>query len=571
MTATKTGPTTSPAGPVEAWGQRRLSSSSSISAFVILMAVYFLLSLAGSPDAYLSSDVGGKTAALEAMVERGDWSPDLGYWAEASDPEGVVFPFANTTKTENGKWVNTTSLPMVLAARPLWALGGAQLALLIPMAAAAGSAVIAGRIQQRFDPLGRSQAIWVVGLATPVAVYALDFWEHSLGLFLMGLGVLLVIDCLDQPLVSRALGAGAAFGLAATMRQEALIYGFIAGGLLVVELLRSRSRRKNLSNDALVCAAMAFGALAVLVANAMAERFLYGASLRSGRTVAATTSAGNNIGDRVDAAFTISLSPINGIDPIATAFGLAILGCLLWLVLAVIRGGDRRVPSALAIAIGSILLLRVVRFGPSFVPGVVPAAPLVVAGAVLGVRSAAHRTIALIALLPVPLVYLTQYVQGAVPQWGGRYLLLSGFLLVVVACSMLPTLDRKVFAGLAVAGLLVTLTGVWFNAERTNLLADDFDLIDSVANGDVVVWYDPFMAREAGPEMLEQRWLSSVGDRERTTVLDVFDDEDVDRFVYVDRTGADEPSFDGFVAASDVGAWELSQILNQRLTIFVRR
>ena len=79
------------------------------------------------------------------------------------------------------------------------------------------------------------------------------------------------------------------------------------------------------------------------------------------------------------------------------------------------------------------------------------------------------------------------------------------------------------------------------------------------------------MAREAGPEMLEQRWLSSVGDRERISVLDVLDDEDVDRFVYVDRAGADEPSFEGFAASSDVGAWELSRILNQRLTVFVRR
>ena len=157
----------------------------SLQAFFVLMVIYFALSLTGSPDAYLSSDVGGKTAALEAMVERGDWSTDLGYWAEGSDPDGVVFPFANTTKTENGKWVNTTSLPMVLAARPLWALGGAQLALLIPMAAAAGSAVVAGRLQQRLDPSGRSDAMWIVGLATPVAVYALDFWEHSLGLFLM--------------------------------------------------------------------------------------------------------------------------------------------------------------------------------------------------------------------------------------------------------------------------------------------------------------------------------------------------------------------------------------------------
>jgi len=540
-------------------------------AFIVLMVIYFVLSLTGSADAYLSSDVGGKTAALEAMVDRGDWNPDLGYWAEASDPEGVVFPFANTTKTENGKWVNTTSLPMVLAARPLWAIGGARLALLIPMAAAAGAALVAGRLQQRLDPAGRSSAVWVVGLATPVAVYALDFWEHSLGVFLMGFGVLLLVESIDRRSMGRALGAGAAFGLAATMRQEALVYGFVAGTVLAVELFRGRSKQQSWSRDVLICGSMAFGAVAMLVANAVAEIVLYGASLRSGRTVGATASAGNNIGDRVDAAFTITLSPLNGIDPIATGFGIVILAGLTWLLLAVLGDHDRRAPAALLIAIATVLLLRVARFGPSFVPGMVPAAPLVVAGAVLGIRSGAHRTMAVIALAPVPLVYLTQYVQGAVPQWGGRYLLFTGFLLVVVACSLLPVLDRAVFTGLVVAGLFVTSTGIWFNAERTNLLADDFELIDSVANGDVVVWYDPFMAREAGPAMLEQRWLSSVGDRERVAVLDVLHDEAVDRFVYIDRIGSDPASFGGFVAVSDIGEWELSPVLDQRLTIFTRR
>ena len=62
---------------------------------------------------------------------------------EGADPDGLAFPFAHTTKTENGWWVNTTSIPMVLAARPLWALGGPQLILLIPIMAAAGAAVVA--------------------------------------------------------------------------------------------------------------------------------------------------------------------------------------------------------------------------------------------------------------------------------------------------------------------------------------------------------------------------------------------------------------------------------------------
>ena len=36
---------------------------------------------------FLSTDVGGKLATLEAMSRNGTWSPDLGYWAVDADPE----------------------------------------------------------------------------------------------------------------------------------------------------------------------------------------------------------------------------------------------------------------------------------------------------------------------------------------------------------------------------------------------------------------------------------------------------------------------------------------------------
>ncbi len=75
--------------PVHRVGGRGIVTRSGAFAFVVLSVLYFGLSLFGSPDAYLSTDTGGKTGALAAMVERGDWSTDLGYWAEQADPEGL--------------------------------------------------------------------------------------------------------------------------------------------------------------------------------------------------------------------------------------------------------------------------------------------------------------------------------------------------------------------------------------------------------------------------------------------------------------------------------------------------
>lgn len=575
--------TSSASEPFPSAASRRWPRSGVVG-FVTLTAIYFCLSLTASPDAYLSTDVGGKTAALAAMIERGDWSPDLGYWAEASDPDGVAYPFAHTTLTETGWWVNTTSLPMVLAARPLWVAGGAQLALLIPMMAAAGAAVVAGQIQARLDSRGGRSAMWVVGLTTPAVVYALDFWEHSLGLWLMALGTLLVLDSIESTSdddrtrpwlaspAAKALGAGLAFGFGATMRQEAMIYGFVAGVLLTVELLRGASRRSwtGFGRALLPSAAMAGGGVLMLAMNAIIEAQLYGSAFRSSRSVDAAVVAGDEVGERIDAAFTTTLSPLNGVDPIATFFGLAVLGGLVWLVLGIRTGSEVRLPAVFLVATAAILAVRVIRLGPSFVPGMVPTAPLVVIGAGLGWATRKQRLMLVMALGPLPLVYLTQYTAGAVPQWGGRYMLLSGLLLVVLACVELPRRHGEAFRGLVVAGLLVTACGVWFNAVRTNSLERDFEMIEDVADGAVVVWYDSVKAREAGPEIIEHRWLSTAGDAERSTVLRILEEGSIDRFVYVDPVDDEQVSFDGFEAVSAVGQWELGPILRQRLTVFQR-
>jgi hypothetical protein len=561
-------------GPERRW--QRLARSGGCG-FVVLTVLYFGLSLLGSADAYLSTDTGGKTGALAAMVERDDWSTDLGYWAELSDPEGLAFPFAHTTRTENGWWVNTTSLPMVLAARPLWVAGGAQLALLIPMMAAAGAAVVAGRIQRRLDAERGTAAMWIVGLSTPLAVYALDFWEHSVGVFLMALGVLGVLNSFDVSTRLRAAmyasGAGLAFGFAATMRQEALVYGFVSGVVFTIGQLGGGPRRSaaNLSTALIPSAAMAFGAVGVLYVNDLVEAKFYGSSLRAGRSVGTVAGAASGFEERVNAGFTIALSPINAIHPVATFFGLLILAGLVWLMITIRSGGAVRLPATLLIATAAILALRIIRFGPTFVPGMVPAAPLVIAGAFLGTRTRQHRTVVGIALGALPLIFLTQYPAGAVPQWGGRYVLLTGFLLVIVSCAELPRLHAVAFRGLLVAGVLVTASGVWFNAVRTTSLEDDFELIETVADGDVVVWYDSVKAREGGPEIVEHRWLSTVGDSERSAVLSILADESIDRFVYVDQIDAEVVEFEGFEAVSEIGEWELSPILRQRLTIFARR
>src|SRR5436190_601681 len=85
--------------------------------------------------------------------------------------------------------------------------------------------------QRVATPSAGWQAYWVVGLASPITVYALDLWEHAPGAACMVGAIALLVGIVDGESVwPRALGAGALLGLAATMRTEAFPYALVAVG-----------------------------------------------------------------------------------------------------------------------------------------------------------------------------------------------------------------------------------------------------------------------------------------------------------------------------------------------------
>src|SRR3546814_12247060 len=92
-----------------------------------------------SPGGYLGTDTGAKVATLEVMDQRGSAKPQLGYWAEQWDPDGSLHPIYDSDPID-GEWVHVTTLQMLELARPLYALGGYRLTLLLPMAGAVGAA-----------------------------------------------------------------------------------------------------------------------------------------------------------------------------------------------------------------------------------------------------------------------------------------------------------------------------------------------------------------------------------------------------------------------------------------------
>ena len=90
-------------------------------AALVVLAVYGVLALLNSTGGYLGTDTGAKVITLDRMAEEGTFSPAIGYWAEEWDPDGDYHPLFDTRRSDGGEWVNVTTLPMLIAARPLYA------------------------------------------------------------------------------------------------------------------------------------------------------------------------------------------------------------------------------------------------------------------------------------------------------------------------------------------------------------------------------------------------------------------------------------------------------------------
>jgi hypothetical protein len=479
-------------------GRARPASGWSV---LLLLLLYGVTAALLDPRGGLGTDTGGKVATLESMVQRGDWSVDVGYWAAAHDPEGVHHPLWGTVPTDRGDWVQVTTVPMLLAARPLYDAGGTPAAWLVPVLGGVAGALAAAAMARRFGGGDRAAlaAFWSVGAASPVLLYATDVWEHTWGLALMAWAIVLLAGRDGAaPSTRAAVGAGVLFGAAVTMRTEALV--FFAATVLVLAAgrgLRWRERAALVGN-------LALGFAAVALAYSRLEGWFLGETLRTSRTATTLSGTGAGLGTRVREAAATLLSLEGDALPgiVLGALFVAAVGAAV--VLAVRGAADRARLAAVLAAV--VLVLRVVG-GLGFVPGLLAAAPVAVAGVVLA-RSvpAAHRFVVAL-VVAAPTVWATQLTGGAAPQWGGRYLLLAGLVLTVVGVVALEHRPR-VLAGVVGAAVAVTLFGTAWHTVRTHGVGEAFAVIADRPEP-VAVFTEAFLPREAGAAAVGERWLTA--------------------------------------------------------------
>jgi hypothetical protein len=479
--------------------------------------VYVALSLAMDPSGYLGTDTGAKVATLEAMDRAGTTSPDVGYWAERWDPDGKVHPLYQTRHMEDGSWVAVTTLPMLEAALPLYRLAGYRLALLIPMLGGLACAVSARAIARRLGDAGGWTAFWVVGLGSPVVVYSLDLWEHSLGMgATLGAIALLLGAVSRRPPWWHAVVAGVLLGAAATLRTEAIVYALVAVGATTIAVL---VRERRVLRPVVLGASAVTGFVASWLANRALELDVGGVS-RTARATGAANSAAEHAsgraGDRVGEGL-VTLLGVKGDLASSWCIGIGLVAVLLLAVRAH-RKGDLRLAGACFVLAAVVYLVSAIS-DFAFIPGLIPAFPLAI-GAVL-VRQHGDRALVLgVALGALPLVWAFQYLGGAGPQWGGRYILTSSVLLGTLALVSLTGRHTFIRRGLVTLSVGVNVLGVVWVGVRTRSVDALFDDLHAV-DADVLVVRDAFLLREGGPVVLDEHWLTASGEEPFAFALEV--------------------------------------------------
>ena len=313
------------------------------------------------------------------------------------------------------------------------------------------------------------------------------------------------------------------------------------------------------------------GLTAALVAGELLERSLLGVSIRSARTSGTAGTTGQDLGVRVQDAL-INVASLNGIPrQVSWVFGalvVTLVAVATWKFRSRLPR-DQRLGMVAAIAAAVILGLWFIP-DHGYVPGLFTGAPLATAGVVAGWSVRSWRPLGVIALVAMPVVWLSQYTGGASGQWAARYLLVTSMLLMIGAVVALPRLSpmgQKALVGLAA---LVTVFGIVWLADRTHTVAS---AMRSVAAHDdsVLISQYPDLLREGGAFYTPDRqWLTAGNAAELRRAAEIAEDVNASKITLLGLANQPRPARIGSYTRGTSEQIEMLPDIPARLTTYER-
>jgi 4-amino-4-deoxy-L-arabinose transferase-like glycosyltransferase len=205
---------------------------------IVLLIQTVLFTRSAAIHGFATGDGSVKLWQVQGILRTGDLNAPLDYPGAVYDPDHQYAPFVEPWAFwKDGKFYTEYTSPFIWASVPLYALLGHAGLMILPWFCGMLLVIMTAWLAWRVRP-DRSAALapLVVGCASPLLVYSLEFWEHTPGAALAVFALIAVVKALDSRRCSWWLMAsGAAIGLGLTMRAELYVYPIaIIIGLLFI-------------------------------------------------------------------------------------------------------------------------------------------------------------------------------------------------------------------------------------------------------------------------------------------------------------------------------------------------
>ncbi len=207
------------------WSAPRRLLQLSVLAVAILYTA--LAAHSATVHGFASSDAGVKLWQVQGILHTGQLLAPIDYPGAIYDPEHKYSPFVPPWFLwQNGLPYSEYTSPFIWISVPLYALLGHAGLLIVPWLSGVLIVIVAAWLAWRVSPSRWASLVpIVIGVSSPLLIYSLEFWEHTLGTLLALLALTALIKANEAYSPTRWLiVAGAAMGLSLTMRAELYVY-----------------------------------------------------------------------------------------------------------------------------------------------------------------------------------------------------------------------------------------------------------------------------------------------------------------------------------------------------------